>query len=427
MVRGSAWVVAGAVVAATLGAPRAEAQPAPPPDAAALDEARRLFREGVAAAEAGHWEAARELFRGVLRLRSAPLVHFNFAVACRHTGRVVEAVDHFRRFVLDPTVAQDAARLAAARAEIAELSLRLAHLQVVVSGDTAQGFVLDTSAQDVALLGQEIAVDPGNHVITVQGRAGDRQTREGNLQEGEHTRFVIELTPAAPDPVTRPVRATAPPRTQSFGHWFARPGPGGRWVDWAAQAPARPSAWERRPLTIAVGLGLGSPAGVAWLSLRYFPQRWFGVELAAGGPSSYGAGALLHAHLRLPLAVTRDVYAPGLLVGPGVNLTGLQLTCAPDRCDGLPASRTERVTTLSLDVGTSHEWRLGDAFSLRVTAGLRWIVNRADFRAAAQGVPVTCRADTDLGVEASPCNHVGGDAPGLGGFVGLDIGYGIGP
>lgn len=432
MQRGSAWVVASVVVAAAFAPSRVAgqvpAQPETQPDARALEGARERFREGVAAAEAGRWDVARDLFRAVLGVRSAPLVHFNYAIACRNTGQVVLAIEHFRRFALDPSVASDAARISAARTEIAELTRRLAHIRVVVSGDVAQGFLLDTHRQDVALLGQEIAVDPGPHVVAVQGRAGDSQTRETDaLREGSHASVTIELAATAPDPVTAPVRTTAPPRTQSLGHWVARPGPGGRWVEWAAQAPALPSAWERRPFTLALGLGLGSPVGVASLSLRYFPQPWFGVEVAGGGPSSYGAGFLLHAHVRVPLAATSYVYAPGLFVGPGVNLTSLQLTCAPGACDGLPATRVEHVTTLSLDLGTSHEWRLGSTFTLRFTAGLRWIVNRADLRAVTLGVPARCQSGDELGVDDSPCGHVNGEAAGLGGFVGLDIGYGIGP
>ncbi len=428
MKRGSAWVVASFVVAAAIAPSRVAAQVSTEATPADLEQARQRFREGVAAAESGRWDVARDLFRAVLAVRSAPLVHFNYAIACRNTGQVVLAIEHFRRFVLDPSVAADTARIDAARTEIAELTGRLAHIRVVVSGDVAQGFLLDTRRQDVALLGEEIAVDPGPHVVAVEGRAGDSQTHETDaLREGSHTSVTIALAATAPDPVTAPVRTTAPPRTQSFGHWVSRPGPGGRWVEWAAQAPAQPSVWERKPFTLALGVGLGSPVGVASLSMRYFPQPWFGVEVAGGGPSSYGAGFLLHAHVRMPLAATSYVYAPGLFVGPGVNLTSLQLTCAPGECDGVPAARVEHVTTLSLDLGTSHEWRLGSAFTLRFTAGLRWIVNRADLRAVTLGVPTACQSGDELGVENSPCGHVNGDASGLGGFVGLDIGYGIGP
>jgi len=428
MQRGSAWVVASIVVAATSAPSRAAAQVPAEADAQTLEGARQRFREGVAAAEAGRWDVARDLFRAVLAVRSAPLVHFNYAIACRNTGQVVLAIEHFRRFVLDPTVAADAARITAARTEIAELTGRLAHIRVVVSGDVAQGFVLDTRSQDVALLGQEIAVNPGPHVVAVAGRGGDRQTIETpGLAEGSHTSIVVALAATAPDPVTAPVRTTAPPRTQSLGHWVARRGAGGRWVEWAAQAPVLPSVWERKPFTLALGVGLGSPVGVASLSMRYFPQPWFGVEVAGGGPSSYGAGFLLHAHVRVPIAATSNVYAPGLFVGPGINLKSLQLTCAPGGCDGLPATRVEHVTTLSLDVGTSHEWRLGSSFALRFTAGLRWIVNRADLRAVTEGLPMGCQSSGELGVDESPCAHVNGEASGLGGFVGLDIGYGIGP
>lgn len=413
----------GAVLAAPAAA-RAQSDAAAPADS--VEVARRVFREGVEAAEAGQWDLARERFERVLRVRATPLVRFNLALACRNSNRLVDAIAHFRAFALDPAAVADTERMTAATTEIAELTARLPHLQVVVSGDAPQGFLLDTHPLDVALLGQDIAVDPGNRTIEVIGRGGDRQVREGNLHEGERERVEITLAPAPPDPVTAPVRTTAPPRAQSFGHWVARPGPRGRWVDWAAGASAAPrSVWERRPFTLAVGLGGGSPVGIASLSMRYFPQRWFGLELAGGGPSGYGAGFLLHAHARVPLAAP-SIYAPGVFVGPGINLSGVELSCGAGCAEPVP-TRVEHVVTLSLDVGSSHEWRLGDHFTLRLTLGLRWFVNQADLRAVTGGQSVTCRSTASSPFGDSPCGHVTGDAAGLGGFLGLDIGYGIGP
>lgn len=426
MVRARAWFGASLLALGLCAPSRARAQVGETPSPQAVALARRLFGEGVEAAEAGRWDEARLRFMHVLSIRPAPLVRFNLALACRNSNRLVEAVEQFRQFARDPAAAADTARTAAAAQEIEALSRRLARLQVVVSGDDPQGFSLDGRPQSLALLGEEIPVDPGNHVVDIRGRAGDQQRREGAFYEGERIRVDIALTPTAPDPVTAPVRTTAPSRAQSFGHWVARPGPGGRWVDWAAQgAPAPLSVWDRRPLTLALGLGAGSPAGVLSLSMRYFPQRWFGIEAAGGGPSAYGAGFLLHAHVRVPLAAP-SIYAIGAFVGPGVNLTGMRLGCVVD-CEAPAETRVARVAALSLDVGTSHEWRLGDHFTLRVTAGLRWIVNRADLRAAAGGQPVTCASTAGEALGNAPCEHLTGDAPAVGGFLGLDIGYGLGP
>ena len=427
MLRARAIVVAASLqLVGVVGTSRAfgQVQEAPSPEAVEL--ARRLFREGVEAAEAGRWEEARIRFTRVLSIRPAPLVRFNLALACRSDGHLVEAVEHFRQFARDPSVAADRARLAAATDEIAAISQRLARLQIVVSGDDPQGFMLDGHPQSLALLGQEIVVNPGNHVVDIRGRAGDSQRREGAFYEGERIRVDIALTPTTPDPVAAPVRTTAPSRAQSFGHWVARPGPGGRWVDWAAQGiAAPPSVWERRPFTLALGVGGGSPVGILSVSMRYFPQRWFGLELAAGGPSAYGEGFVLHAHARVPLAAP-SIYAIGLFVGPGLNLTGLEIGCITD-CGPAGETHVAHVTTVSLDVGTSHEWRLGDHSSLRLTAGLRWLVNRSDLRAATGGQAVTCASTTGSIFGDSPCGHLTGDASAIGGFLGLDIGYGIGP
>ncbi len=426
-------VVRFTVALAVLGAAgRAGAQEAPSPAATtatpeALDLARRLFREGVESAEAGRWESARDRFARVLAIRPAPLVRFNLALACRSVGRFVEAIEQFRQFTADPATETDAARRTAAAQETAQMQRRLSRLTVSVRGDMPREFTLDGRGRDVALLGQELVVDPGPHTVDVLGRGGDRQRREGAVYEGERLQVEIALAPTAPDVVTAAVRTTAPPRDQSFGHWVARPGPGGRWVDWAAQDASAPrSVWDRRPFTLAVGVGGGSPTGIVWGSVRYFPQRWFGAELMGGGPSAWGAGFALHVHARLPLAAP-SIYAPGLFVGPGLNLTGLTLACTAN-CAGIAPTKAAHVAVVSLDVGTSHEWRIGDHFTLRATLGLRWFVNRAQLRATTEnGAYARCTPNDSTIVEGSPCDHVTGDASGFGAFAGLDIGYGIGP
>jgi hypothetical protein len=209
-------------------APGAPAEAAP--SAEVLEVARSLFREGVEAAQAGRWEEARQRFARVLSLRAAPLVRFNLAVASRNVGRFVEAIDQYRQFVRDIPAGSDPARERAARDEVTQLEARRAFVRVQVSGDAAARFVLDGRTLPASLLGEEIPVDPGPHTVDVEGRAGDRQRREGTLYEAEHVTVDVALnpTPQGAPGGARNGRRFRPSRLGTG--WRGRDGTGAGWI-----------------------------------------------------------------------------------------------------------------------------------------------------------------------------------------------------
>src|SRR5581483_11828267 len=147
----------------------------------------------------GEWDAARQGFAEALRLRPAPLVRFNLALACRNGDHLLDALQHYRTFLReaasDPSLAE---RRAAAEHEIAAIQAHLAWLQVNVSGDTPARFILDGASQPVELLGQEIPVDPGHHQLSIEGSAGNIQPYDGTFYEGEHVVVPVTLSRARP-------------------------------------------------------------------------------------------------------------------------------------------------------------------------------------------------------------------------------------
>lgn len=406
------------------GAARAQSPlPASPPvSAEALEAARALFFEGYAAGQQGQWETAYARFSRAMAIRSSPALRFNLALAARNTGRLVEALDQFRAFLRETPEGADAARREAAQAEIEQATARVARLRVEVRGDEVRSFQLDGRAQSAALLGVDIPVDPGPHTVDIEGVAGDRQRREGALFEGERMRVEVELSR---DALTiRPGSASAP-RSQGFGHWVTRPGPDGRWVDWAAQAvPETPrTVWDARPFTVALQLGLGTASGSLSVSARYFPRPWFGAEVALGAVGPFQPGFALLAHARYATASSRHAF--GLFAGPAVALASLTLTC-PAGTQCARAEQSERsLAALSFVAGLSSEWRLGSRLALRATAGFRAIVNPADFRALEdRAVFSQCASSGAIGWGATACDLYEGaaDLP-VDPFVAMDLGY----
>lgn len=411
--------------ATTLAAVVARAQPAQPaqpaePSAEAQEVARRLFREGVEAAQAERWDVARERFARAAQLRDAPLIRFNLALASRNTGRLVEAIDQYRHFLQDPQSRTEPERLAAAQQELAVLEPRLARLRVTVTGDTPRAFTLDGRAQQVALLGEDIPVDPGPHTIDVVGETGDHQVREGALYEGERSLVEVALTRRSPNALP------ATPRSQSFGHWVTRPSTNGRWVDWAAQGAAeRSTVWSRRPWSFGVMGALGSPAGVAAVSVRYFPQPWAGVEVQLGAIGAWGPSAGVFGHLRIPFTSS----ALGLMVGPWVSAASLSFVCTGSQCQQEPSRIDRTVTSVNLAVGVTYELRVAEHWSLRAALGARVLVNPATVRVAADRTiygPSGCATAPTLSWEVGACDaYNGSTAATAGAFVTLDLAYGL--
>jgi hypothetical protein len=400
----------------------ARAQSPEPVGAEALEAARQLFFEAYAAGERGRWEDAYRGFARAMTIRASPAVRFNLAIAARNTGRFVEALDQFRTFLREGAEGADAPRREAATREVNALSTRVARLTVRVQGDAPRTFLLDGRTLPLALIGAEVPVDPGPHTIDVVGAAGDRQRREGALYEGE--RMSVDVTLSA-DAVESRATATTTPRSQGFGHWVTQPGPDGRWVDWAAQAvPEAPrSRWERYPFTVAAQVGVGTATGLLTLSVRYFPRRWFGAEVALGGIGSFQPGFAFLAHARFASATSRQAF--GIFAGPGLALASLSLTCpaSPSQCQR--EERTDRrLPAVSVVGGVSSEWRLGERLSLRATGGVRVLLNPADFRALESAALFTgCSSNGPIGWGVTACDAYRGQSPLIDPFVALDLGY----
>ncbi len=361
------------------------------PSAEVLEVARRLFREGVEAAQAGRWEEARMRFARVLGLRAAPLVRFNLAVASRNVGRFVEAIDQYRQFLRDIPAGSDPVRSRAALEEVTHLEARRAFVRVQVAGDVAAGFVLDGRPLPVSLLGEEIPVDPGPHTVDVEGRAGDRQRREGTLYEAE--RITVEVALSIPPAGTTGTPGTrAVVQAQPFGHWVARPGRDGRWVDWARRSTREPpSVWAERPLSLGIQLvtvGGGAHLGA---TARWFPQTWAGLELSVGGGGTVGVAGAATVHLRVPFSRV----AVGVYGGPTLGRGQLTLcdgsACAPSNRDPVRS-----VTTAGATAGASLEWRITRILSARLLIGAWMVGNAGDL--GGEHTPATrATCDTDTG------------------------------
>jgi hypothetical protein len=160
-------------------------------EAARLDDARRLFEEGLAQVEAGEWAQAEQSFRRVLAIRSSPVVAYNLASALAQLGRLLESAELLRVVVRDASV--DAATRDPAQQLLASIEPRIGSVTVRVQGDT-QGVILrlDDRVLGQGELVQAISVDPGTHLVFAE-RDGKRVASE-EVHIGGDAPLMAEVT-----------------------------------------------------------------------------------------------------------------------------------------------------------------------------------------------------------------------------------------
>lgn len=178
--------------------------------------ARELFREGVALSDTGDWEAAADRFRRSLSLRDSSVVAFNLGTACAHTGRLVEALELFRRASRDSDAPAPLREAAAAQA--AALEPRIARLTLEVTGPL-ETVSIELDGRDVppAMLGVAAPADPGHHVVRALRNDEEVARAEVELAEGSAHRLELAIPPlsavadvVAPTP-ERPPRSSEQP------------------------------------------------------------------------------------------------------------------------------------------------------------------------------------------------------------------------
>jgi hypothetical protein len=170
-------------------------------NASEVSLAREQFRLGVAAALENRWWDALEAFRRSYELQPRPATLLNLAGALAETGKLVEAAEAYRRFILEAE-GRAAEQVPAAREALASLEQRIARVRLVVENlGRDDRVLLDDVPLAAAALGADLPVDPGAHVLRVE--RGDREIGRTEFEVTEGQRRVepirLRLAPPAED------------------------------------------------------------------------------------------------------------------------------------------------------------------------------------------------------------------------------------
>lgn len=269
--------------------------------------ARELFRDGSRHAQRGAWDEARERFERSLALRRAALTLYSLGVAQKNLGLLVEATESFYAFLAEPSVPATKPYEAPARAALAELEKRLAHVTLRVSPLDAGGLAVRIDNDEVphASLGVTRPINPGDHFLAVSARGHRPVSQPFHVGEGEAHEIALMLEPFALPPRGETL---APPPGPSLPP--PRPAP-------SPAPPARVGPW------VLGAAGVIAAAGGLWLSFdaldasaggdRAARQRdLFGRTLTTGGLISLGVGlGLIFATPPPPTPVPSPARPPG--------------------------------------------------------------------------------------------------------------------
>jgi hypothetical protein len=160
-----------------------------------LDEARKLFQEGMALSAANNCAAALTKYRAVANVKKTAQVSFNIAECEERLGKLVSALGNYRLAASqaqgDPKAKDVASRVAD---RIDALDARIPRLTIKrgKGADTAS-IELDGSELGASQLSAATPVDPGSH--TVIAKVGDKEYAHDTvvLAEKETKTFEVKL------------------------------------------------------------------------------------------------------------------------------------------------------------------------------------------------------------------------------------------
>jgi hypothetical protein len=233
--------------------------------AAQAPTADSLFREGRAAMKANAFATACPKFAESYRLDPAAGTLLNLATCEQRLGKLATAALHYRQ-AAEAFPAGDE-RIDFANRSAAALDPKIPRL-VLTPPEAGLPYGakvrLDNMLVAEPSLGHPLAVDPGEHVVTVEVPGRPASTARVPAKEGETSRVILGSDPVASPSVPTQPATGAPP---------AGPAP------LSTAPPARSDSNPRRALGYTglavggLGLGLGAFAGIVALDARSTMSR----------------------------------------------------------------------------------------------------------------------------------------------------------
>jgi hypothetical protein len=200
-----AALASGLLAVAALGVAAPVRAEGPTPEA--LARAREEYRRGLALEQAGDWEGALVIFKGVALVKSTPQVRFHIAQCEEKVGNWVEALGSYRLALSEAQQGNVAEVQKEAAAAIEALEPRVPRLTIQRgTGAAAARVLLDGRELGPASVGTPIAVNPGPHRIEASSPGRETAVTEVVAEEGKSAEVALTLKdqPGAAKPQAPP-------------------------------------------------------------------------------------------------------------------------------------------------------------------------------------------------------------------------------
>jgi hypothetical protein len=205
-------VLALAVASSTVAASVARADD--PPQPADVSVARDLFREASRLADEGQWAEAANRYERSLALKRAPITLYSLGITYQHLGRLVDAIEMLRAFLVEPSVEATKPYEQPSRDAIAEMEPKLGFAVVRVSDVPGLSVTIDGKAVPPASLGLKRPVDPGAHEVVARAAGYIASERAFTIAPGGSVEVDLSLEPAPSAPgveAPRPIESAPTP------------------------------------------------------------------------------------------------------------------------------------------------------------------------------------------------------------------------
>jgi hypothetical protein len=165
-------------------------------------EAQDLFVLGREKVKSGNCLDAIPLFEASIKAHTSRGASYNLALCEEETGRLTSAWTHFKELL--PQLDDSDERQPDTKQRIAALEQRIARIRPALAAGTPAGAIvtLDGTELHAAQLGTDIAVDPGQHVVTV--KVAGREDRRHDIPAAAGQQQDLTLEVGAPIVQPRP-------------------------------------------------------------------------------------------------------------------------------------------------------------------------------------------------------------------------------
>jgi len=160
------------------------------------EAARNLFKEGFDLQAAGNYADALDRFKRSQQVYPAPTALLHIAECEARLLRLVEAAETYRALARQQLAPGAPPAFFAAQtqgaAELQQIEPRIPHVRVDVTPPNVQNLSvwIDEQPLNVALLGVDRPIDPGNHKFTAQAPGYDRTEIMVRVDEKQPTRMI---------------------------------------------------------------------------------------------------------------------------------------------------------------------------------------------------------------------------------------------